>query len=1226
MSVHSDLLRCTEHIRNVCFLAHVDHGKTTLSDSLISSVGIISERLSGKLRYLDNREDEQRRMITIKSSSISLIYSPDDTGSKTGSSKCLSKHPCIINLVDCPGHVDFSVEVSTAARLCDGALLIIDAVEGICPQTKAVLRQAWRESVRTVLVLNKVDKLILDIHMTPAEAYNRLRDLVDQVNALMFQLYDEYLNVNNDEEVINVATTTNKEWFFCPSEGNVVFCSALHRWCINLPEFSSHIVEKLNIPASKSAAILKALWSDTYYCSKTKTLKPGKGRGNPLFVQFVLDQIWKVYDCILTSWSPPDIEKCINYCGTTLSPRQAQLLKASDVPSSDEREELLTTVMGSWIPIPNGIIRMIIDCLHNPIEAAKKRLKGICPAIQDYHAYEEVISCEATAPTVVHVAKFLGCDLNIMRLTGDVLHGNERAGEFVAFARIFSGALKVGSRLYICGSANVGSTTEFDDTQSHDEPRRSIYVERIMLCMGADLLDVETGWPGNIVALYLSQHDVGGESASPSTNKMGIRDNMGHVKEVMAWILSLGDPHRQKVKHMGNNLDNRSRFTHQGTLCSVDRHLTLSTDPTFPRFPPLNLEFNNPIIRVSIEPQNVKHTDEFLMGLAYLYISDPAVEIDVLKTGEYVLSCCGEIHLERCINDLTSLYANVAVNVSKPRVSVREGIVNLVPTDTSTVAYSRALSKSVNFPPWQNNTNSIEEPLQTPDLLSHVKSIVPIKGMPGVYMTTSAQKKGTEYATTTIGDAVLLVRALQMPAEVLDYLETNNDDIKRAIYGGEAPSQFGYGSLGQRLTSYLDKVESDIRGIWTECTANRGGQFDVGDLWAISTYRGSRTMLFYNHNSGLQVLNVQSGHVDNSPTASPVSKQTLTRPASLHWRFKDTYKQEEVNTLECSKVVTTIISGFEIASQCGPCTEEPLRGVVFVIEGLYTNHLISGDSISHHNRDSRSTLDLRYGRYPSASNATKEAVSEIPVFNFTPEECSNTAPDDALSKSNAGREDVFTALSPRASHLDPSMNAPVTLDPTADDQHDTESQFSDVLTLQSSRRSGSGISTTGNMISCMRSLCRKAMMQRGRPRIYESVYKHVELQCDQTVLGKMYSVLQKRRTQIISENVRNVTNTFVIEGMIPASESFGLAQDLRSKASGGVIFHLQFSHWELNPDDPFPEVSMTDEAYAGFNMARMLQANVPRKIINNIRKMKGLPGEEKVVAFAEKQRTLSTKK
>lgn len=76
----------------------------------------------------------------------------------------------------------------------------------------------------------------------------------------------------------------------------------------------------------------------------------------------------------------------------------------------------------------------------------------------------------------------------------------------------------------------------------------------------------------------------------------------------------------------------------------------------------------------------------------------------------------------------------------------------------------------------------------------------------------------------------------------------------------------------------------------------------------------------------------------------------------------------------------------------------------------------------------------------------------------------------------------------------------------------------------------------------------------------------------------MYSVLQKRRTQIISENVRNVTNTFVIEGMIPASESFGLAQDLRSKASGGVIFHLQFSHWELNPDDPFPEVSMTDEA------------------------------------------------
>lgn len=128
-----------DQIRNVCILAHVDHGKTTLSDQLISSNGLISARSAGHVRYLDSRGDEQLRLITMKSSCISLTY---------GTHR--------IHLVDSPGHVDFSSEVSTAARLCDGALVLVDAVEGVCPQTRAVLRQAWNERVRSLLVINKL--------------------------------------------------------------------------------------------------------------------------------------------------------------------------------------------------------------------------------------------------------------------------------------------------------------------------------------------------------------------------------------------------------------------------------------------------------------------------------------------------------------------------------------------------------------------------------------------------------------------------------------------------------------------------------------------------------------------------------------------------------------------------------------------------------------------------------------------------------------------------------------------------------------------------------------------------------------------------------------------------------------------------------------------------------------------------------------------------------------
>jgi elongation factor 2 len=144
-----------DNIRNMSVIAHVDHGKSTLSDSLVAKAGIIASKNAGNERYMDTRDDEKERGITIKSTGVSLYYETDlATGKNEG---------YVINLIDSPGHVDFSAEVTAALRITDGALVVVDTVEGVCVQTETVLRQAMTERIRPVLFVNKIDRCILEL-------------------------------------------------------------------------------------------------------------------------------------------------------------------------------------------------------------------------------------------------------------------------------------------------------------------------------------------------------------------------------------------------------------------------------------------------------------------------------------------------------------------------------------------------------------------------------------------------------------------------------------------------------------------------------------------------------------------------------------------------------------------------------------------------------------------------------------------------------------------------------------------------------------------------------------------------------------------------------------------------------------------------------------------------------------------------------------------------------
>ncbi|RLA92956.1 MAG: elongation factor EF-2, partial [Deltaproteobacteria bacterium] len=160
-----NLMNKLDYIRNIGIAAHIDHGKTTLSDNLLAGCGMMSEELAGKQLVLDYDEQEQARGITINTASASMVHN-------------FEGNEYLVNLLDTPGHVDFGGDVTRAMRAVDGCVVVVCAVEGAMPQTETVIRQALRENVKPVLFINKVDRLINELKVTPEEMQQRFIKII----------------------------------------------------------------------------------------------------------------------------------------------------------------------------------------------------------------------------------------------------------------------------------------------------------------------------------------------------------------------------------------------------------------------------------------------------------------------------------------------------------------------------------------------------------------------------------------------------------------------------------------------------------------------------------------------------------------------------------------------------------------------------------------------------------------------------------------------------------------------------------------------------------------------------------------------------------------------------------------------------------------------------------------------------------------------------------------
>ncbi|WOX58319.1 elongation factor EF-2 [Methanoculleus receptaculi] len=203
----TELMDKPEQIRNIGIVAHIDHGKTTLSDNLLAGAGMISEELAGRQLFMDSDEEEQARGITIDASNVSMVHEYDGK-------------EYLINMIDTPGHVDFGGDVTRAMRAVDGAVVVVDAVEGTMPQTETVLRQALKEGVRPVLFINKVDRLINELKVDEQEMQIRLARVIDKVNKLIKGMNEKMYN---------------EGWKLDAAKGTVAFGSALYKWAVSIP-------------------------------------------------------------------------------------------------------------------------------------------------------------------------------------------------------------------------------------------------------------------------------------------------------------------------------------------------------------------------------------------------------------------------------------------------------------------------------------------------------------------------------------------------------------------------------------------------------------------------------------------------------------------------------------------------------------------------------------------------------------------------------------------------------------------------------------------------------------------------------------------------------------------------------------------------------------------------------------------------------------------------------
>jgi ribosome assembly protein 1 len=910
--------------RLVTIVAHVDHGKTTLADNLIEHNGIISERLAGSIRYLDSNEEEQRRGITMKSSAIALKHEYEGKCQNAAANVCSSEgNTKIVHLIDSPGHVDFGSEVTSSLLACDGALLVVDVVEGMCARTHAVLRESYANELVPVLVVNKLDRLQSDLGLSPTEAYLRIRFLIESINAaaaamiLTAKSEEERAEANGPDDGMEASKNSRSQkspkddeccketvWNFDPTKGNVVFCSSLHGWGFTVPGLARSLFRGKVLPF-KPPILRQALFGDYRYNETTKKIVKWKQNqhadeesGAPLFARFALLPLWNIYEGVALaaaaakasssragqncriSAAMPEMKTVITSLqmgsiamGVDTVPLDAESLQAAltRVGAGSSEESVLRVVLRRYRPLSKAVLDTICELCPSPSEATSSIRTSVLALKSPLANGGDASKLEFPISTFERVAKAVkDCDASLDSPT--VAH--------------------------VCKFVSIRNA-DIHDLQatkglSHDmDPNH----EQLMA-----LTRVLSGRLEDMNEYYV--HSPGYDPFQPTTSTV-------RRKRIKVYLL------------MGSSLV-RAKTIPAGHICAVAelsdlQWKTITLCDTEGGMPLRGFEnVSRPLVKVNVEPVKSSEAEILERGLLRLALGDAAVEVTATAKGERLLACRGELHLEQSILELKKKYCDqpIELRISAPIAEFGESTDWFDDEqDFSSFSNSKqATLRQTTVPPYSD-----EEGIQNAKL-GRCRAILAGQGAAFRLRTLPLRRNVFE----CVKERQVLPGAeeeLELLARALAFIPKDQGFDSESIFKflSALCSQVQY---ADNLGNYIIEAVGVIDGSCVIGTISNEVYRSFGEDERNATTcntdgeeEKSREREVYNRLTDAIKLTASVGNV----STSGLKLEPADKAATQIWR---------------SKMRGSVVGGFQLATRAGPFCEEPVRGVLVVVEGV----------------------------------------------------------------------------------------------------------------------------------------------------------------------------------------------------------------------------------------------------------------------------------------------------